>query len=161
MPPLPAHPNRPHYSKVLSALLKTDLIRLSTEFRLPTDGSVVTLRNRLRVYLNHHRNILSRNPRYRALYPRHQRIDPPRSPSPTESFASWNGIEDQQLPPQPPDPPQQPPFHPPDYQPQPPSSSGSEPDSVRRSPTPEDLPADGRKSLYYGPLNYIPPCSAL
>jgi hypothetical protein len=100
------------YTQTLSMLRKIDLMRLSLEFRLPTDGSVVTLRNRLRVYLNAHSETLFRNPRYRPLYPKIRRqTNPPepvfhdsqtipssssrssRSVSPASSYESWNGIE--------------------------------------------------------------------
>ena len=108
-------PNQqPPYTATLSMLRKIDLIRLSLELKLPTDGSVVNLRDRLRVYLNAHSDTLFRNPRYNALYPkvRRPRQPPPlptassqplsyRSPSPSESdrsdsstrsFESWHGI---------------------------------------------------------------------
>jgi len=113
--------DRPPYTKVLSALLKTDLLRLSTEFRLSSEGSVVTLRKRLKDYMNLHRNTLSRNPRFVALFPRHARPPQPQPPpfpngprvrspsalsyvgdsprnSPTFSDDSWHGIG---VPPQP------------------------------------------------------------
>ena len=61
------------YTKVLSALRKNDLARLCAEFRLSSDGSVVALRNRLKDYLNIHRDTLYRNPRYNALFPRHRK----------------------------------------------------------------------------------------
>ena len=103
------------FSQTLSALRKADLIRLSVEFRLSVDGSVVTLRNRLKKYLNSHSNTLYHNPRYTALYPKHRRpnqssspppsnsptplspfhsTSPQRSPSPASSYESWNGIGD-------------------------------------------------------------------
>jgi hypothetical protein len=114
------------YTKVLSALLKTELVRLCLEFHLPTDGSVVALRLRLKDYLNMNRDTLYRNPRYNALFPRHRRLtnrqlpplviprqlashtkSPSSSPalsyasvSPVMSYASWNGIEDQPVLPQ-------------------------------------------------------------
>ena len=99
-------------------LRKIDLQRLSLEFKLPTDGTVLNLRDRLRVYLNAHSNVLYRNPRYRPLYPQHRRLPQPvqpqqpaeqeghaennRTPSPTPtestdasdiSYESWHGIE--------------------------------------------------------------------
>jgi hypothetical protein len=46
------------YSMVLSALCKTELIQLSLEFKLPTDGSVIDLRNCLKCYLNFNRDTL-------------------------------------------------------------------------------------------------------
>ena len=105
------------YTKVLSALRKNDLTRLCAEFRLSSDGSVVALRNRLKDYLNIHRDTLYRNPRYNALFPRHRKpvrrprrqsdpssppTSPPTSPnashrshshSPARSFDSWHGID--------------------------------------------------------------------
>ena len=111
-----SHANMPPYTQVLSALRKNDLIRLCDEFRLPTEGSVVNLRNRLKDYLNLHRNTLFRNPRYNPLFPRHRRpvqpiqqpeqasppSTPPSSPNPshrsssrasTRSYDSWHGID--------------------------------------------------------------------
>ena len=94
-------PVGPPYTKTLSALRKTELVRLSCEFRLPTDGSVLVLRNRLKVYLNTHNEVLYHNPRFNALYPRHRQIQqqaavaPQRSISPVlsvRSFDSWHGI---------------------------------------------------------------------
>ena len=94
-------PVAPPYTKTLSALRKNELVRLSNEFRLPTEGSVLVLRNRLRVYLNAHNEVLYRNPRFTALYPKHRQVQhqqavvPQRSPSPAasaRSFDSWHGI---------------------------------------------------------------------
>ena len=152
-------------------LRKIDLIRLSLEFKLPTDGSVVVLRNRIRVYMNAHREILYRNPRYNPLFPKHRRpahLPPPpgsyvpssRAPSPaisdhsdssTHSFASWNGIgnNDQHHDPHvhPPQllPPVIPPhdevvFHPPPS----PSIPGSDPGSIPS----EDRTPVPRKSVF-------------
>ena len=88
-------------------LRKIDLIRLSLELRLPTHGTVVNLRDRLRVYLNAHSAALFRNPRYRSLYPKIRRplpalalptpdsppTSPSKSPTPsTHSSDSWQGI---------------------------------------------------------------------
>jgi hypothetical protein len=106
---------QPPYTQTLSLLRKIDLIRLSLEFKLPTDGSVVNLRDRLRVYLNAHRDVIYRNPRYKPLFPKLRRPPQPRvasvaesrsisyrTPSPvgsehsnasTQSYKSWNGIE--------------------------------------------------------------------
>ena len=115
--PSPRHRSRRPYTKVLSALLKTDLVRLCVEFRLRTDGSVVDLRNRLKDYLNLHRDTLFANARYKPLFPRHRRPDQPPPPPPgplplsntlssrhsspalsyvssPRSYASWHGIED-------------------------------------------------------------------
>ena len=66
----------PPFTQVLSALRKDDLVRLCGEFRLPTDGSVVILRQRLNHYINLHRNVLYHNQRYTALFPR-RRMNPP------------------------------------------------------------------------------------
>ena len=71
-PPQQPPINRPTYSRTLSTLHKTELIQLSVDFKLPTDGNVVTLRNRLRVYMNYHQDALINNPRYRALFPKAQ-----------------------------------------------------------------------------------------
>lgn len=115
MPP----PQELPYAQTLSALRKNDLLRLTVEFRLPVEGSVVTLRNQLKKYLNSHRDTLYRNPRFTALYPKHRRParqssfapsnsrnsrstlsgSPQRSPSPTPSYGSWNGIEEDVRPP--------------------------------------------------------------
>ena len=119
------------YTTTLSLLRKIDLMRLSLEFKLPTEGNVMILRDRLRVYLNAHSETLWKNPRFRPLYPQHRRVTQPvvqqppetadRTPSPTpssssdssaDSFESWHGIEEvpahhplqpepQQLPPAP------------------------------------------------------------
>jgi hypothetical protein len=107
-------PSRRPYSMVLSALYKMELIHLSLEFRLPTDGSVVTLWNHLRCYLNFNQNMLVQNPEFSALFPRHRQANhfpsPPLSSNtlrlfpPTISYhdsslahfyTSWNSIEDQ------------------------------------------------------------------
>ena len=120
VPPQQPLVNRPTYSRTLSALRKSELVQLSVEFKLPTDGNVVFLRNRLRVYMNYHRDALMNNPRYRALFPRARdpnipirRSDLPsqtlrtrsspalsydHSPSPALSYDSWHGIEDDQVP---------------------------------------------------------------
>lgn len=160
------HVIRAPYNQLLTALRKIDLLRLSLEFRLSTEGSVVTLRNRLRDYLNLHRDTVYRNPRYTALCPRHRRApaprhspSPPNSPttlsyrssSPEGSFDSWNGLDDaiqghpqviqQPLvhPPVPPMPPNNPAPH---YNPSPsPSDSNSDPGSL----PPDDHPPVARK----------------
>ena len=102
----------PLYNQVLSALRKNDLVRLCGEFRLSTDGPVVILHNRLKDYLNLHRDTLYRNPRYKSLFPKHRKplrkrqlpdapSTPPSSPnvshpshsrSSSESYDSWHGI---------------------------------------------------------------------
>ena len=154
----------PPYTKVLSALLKTELLRLCVEFRLPTDGSVVHLRQRLKGYINLNRNALFANPRYTGLFPRRRRLadQPPPSPtsstsslsytSSTHSFDSWHGIGIQQTPPpQEPLPPIQ--LHQP-HQPlphelhahPPPSPSPSARNSEFATPPPVAQPGvDGRK----------------
>ena len=120
IPPQQPPVNRPTYSRTLSALRKSELVQLSVKFKLPTDGNVVFLRNRLRVYMNYHRDVLMNNPRYRALFPRARDPNIPirrselppqtrqtrsspalsydRSPSPALSYDSWHGIEDNQVP---------------------------------------------------------------
>lgn len=75
-------PRQQPYTQTLSALRKDDLIRLSREFKLPPEGSVVTLRNRLRVYMNAHREVLYRNQRYKSLYPKHRQPNNPPPPPP-------------------------------------------------------------------------------
>ena len=134
MPPRQqARAGRTPYTRVLSSLRKTELIRLCIEFRLSTDGSVVALRNRLKDYLNLHRNTLYRNPRYNGLFPRHhhgnQRAPSSRpssiassrhnspaqssqSSSRSSSYESWHGIQNQLVPPNE-VPPQAVPHHPP------------------------------------------------
>ena len=113
--PQPPQGDRRPFTMVLSALRKTELNRLCLEFRLPTDGSVVALRSRLKGYLNFNHDMLFRNPRYKALFPKHRRppqpLPPPHPPfqnlpahpsppalsyrsSPTHShYAPWYGIE--------------------------------------------------------------------
>lgn len=150
--------DRRPYTRTLSALLKTDLIRLATDFRLPTDGSVLDLRNRLRVYLNARRDNLRANPRYKALFPKnHRPVQPPhltppppstpalsyRSLSPVGSFDSWHGIGDQ------PQHHEHPLHHQPLVQPfvplDPPPAVTPDP-SDRSSPPPSIIAGDGRKS---------------
>ena len=110
MPRQPAHLNRRPYTKLPSALRKTELIRLCDEFNLPSDGSVVGLRDRIKEHLNQNRDDLLRNPCYAGLFPRPRRrtqrnrsSTPPtssrtlssqnHSSSPSHSYASWNGFE--------------------------------------------------------------------
>ena len=109
MPRQPALPNRP-YTKPPSALRKTELVRLCTEFGLPSDGSVVSLRDRAKDFLTTNRDNLVQNPRYKALFPRQRRRNqisptPPtsshtlssqhssRASSPAYSDGSWAGID--------------------------------------------------------------------
>jgi hypothetical protein len=112
MPRQQARPNRAPYTQVLSALRKMDLVRLCIEFRLSPEGSVVDLKTRLKDYITLNREIINRNPRYTALFPRHNRPIPPPSPpsspphttppsspalsyrtvSPALSDESWHGI---------------------------------------------------------------------
>ena len=174
VPPQPPI-NRLPYSRTLSALRKTELVQLSVDFKLPTDGNVLTLRNRIRVYMNYHRDVLINNPRYKALFPKAREPNIPmrrsnlssqtvrtpssaglsyhRTPSPTPSFESWNGIEDDQIPVPliPPHPILQhpPPHHqePVIFQHPPPSPSVSD-DSVD-SPPPVVHPAGGRKFVSF------------
>lgn len=161
MPRQQAIAGGPPYTKVLSALRKTELIRLCGEFHLHADGGVVILRNRLKDYLNLHRDAVYQNPRYRPLFPKHRRINQPAasptpslSPTPSEasaqSFGSWNGIYD--LPVQDPIPPVQPiipaqqallPQEPPDLQFVPPPLSVADRFSI--SPPPALPEADGRE----------------
>lgn len=98
MPRQPApQPNATPYTHTLSALRKDDLIRLSREFRLPPEGSVVTLRNRLRVYLNAHREVLQHNQRYKFLYPKQRRVNNPHNsppPSPPSSPSALSYVSD-------------------------------------------------------------------
>jgi hypothetical protein len=113
---MPRQQLQPPYTKVLSALLKTDLVRLCVELRLPSDGSVVGLRTRLKDYLTRHRAALAINPRFTALFPRHNRINQPPAPLPLpnnppppppstsalsyadDEFEPWNGIEGHEAP---------------------------------------------------------------
>ena len=119
-PPQQPPITRTTYSRTLSALRKTELVQLSVEFKLPTDGNVVTLRNRLRAYMNYHHDTLVNNLRYKALFPKprepniHMRnsglpsqtprthssaaLSYERTPSPTPSYESWNGIMDDHVP---------------------------------------------------------------
>lgn len=103
----------PPYTLVLSALCKTDLERLCTEFHISSQRSVVNLGNCLKDYLNLHWEMLYRNPRYNALFLWHCWLNQPchpsppsptpsccastppvsdRSSSPTLSYVSWHGI---------------------------------------------------------------------
>jgi hypothetical protein len=150
------------YTQLITALRKIDLLRLCVEFRLPNDGSVVELRNRLKDYLNLHRETVYRNPRYTALYPRHRRLPPARrslssrpsspplsyrTPSPTDSFESWDGIDD---PPQ--RHPQQLPPDPPPHLGYPPSSPSTTHSDLGSPPPPIHPPAGGK----YSPRLLIP-----
>ena len=78
-------PDNIPYTMTLSLLRKIDLMRLSLEFRLLTDGSVVVLRNRLKTYPNAHQDILYHNPCYNVLFPKLRRLNPPPN-SPQLSF---------------------------------------------------------------------------
>ena len=100
MPRRAARANGAPYTKVLSALLKPDLVRLCGEFRLAADGSVVNLRKRLKDHLNLNRDRIYRDDWYKALYPKHRRVGEPaaREQSPARSdrsFDSWHGIGNQ------------------------------------------------------------------
>ena len=88
------------------------------EFKISSEGTVVLLKNKIRRYLNEHRDTLFNNPRFTTLYPkarcvtqpvaprppavRHQVVHPPSpalsisSNSTTSSdcsYESWNGIQ--------------------------------------------------------------------
>ena len=124
-------PARRTYTKALSSLRKNELLQLSAEFNLPIEGSVITLRNRLKTHLTRHNEALYRDPRYKALYPKVRkvlnkcRVDPDNSstiptppasptlsyrvPSPAPSYASWHGINDLHPPSRSPSPIQNPP----------------------------------------------------
>ena len=162
---MPRQANRSPYTKTLTALLKPDLVRLCNEFHLPHEGSVVLLRTRLKDYLNLHRDNLYRNPQYNALFPKHRRIKP-NIPAPTparslcssptlsdhssdESFASWNGIDDQEFPQQLDEHQDNPPFHDdlPVHDSPPPSPPPSPAASIRNSPPLILQAVDGRKFL--------------
>ena len=157
---MPRQPNRRSYTKVLSALRKQELVRLCTEFDMPSEGSIPTLRDCLKIHINQNRNLFYQNPRYRALYATCRRHAPspaaPCSPSLTVSYVLWNGI-DQDYQPQPQPHPQvhpvqpqvQPqllPAHPQVPSPQPsPSISNSE----RGSPLPPSQANYKRKSFLF------------
>ena len=108
MPHQPQQPDRRPYNRLLSSLRKPDLIRLCTKFNLPSDGSVLDLRDRAKHHLTQNSEVLYRNPRFRPLYPNVHRINqrpqapsstlstksPTRLPSPTPSFNSWHGIDE-------------------------------------------------------------------
>lgn len=169
--------NRPPYTKVLSALRKNELVRLCLEFGLSNEGSVVVLRTRLKDYLNLHRETAYRNPRYKALFPKHRRFNQPpssrsptpgtrssppvsdRSPSPALSYASWDGIiplphnDNPAIYPQ--QPPIQPPYMPLQLQAPVPLHNSPPPPSIsshdHESPPPVFPPVGGRK-LYTPPF---------
>ena len=63
-------PVRRTYTKTLGVLRKNELLQLAAELGLPTDGSVVVLRDRVKVHLTAINETLYRNPRYKALYPK-------------------------------------------------------------------------------------------
>jgi hypothetical protein len=96
-------PRQMTYSKPITGLRKTQLMRLALDLNLPSDGTVVDLRNRISVVLTARKNILARDPRFTKLYPR-RRQNPASSPensqpssrsaSPTLSDSlSWHGIQ--------------------------------------------------------------------
>lgn len=121
--------NRRPYTKLLSTLRKQELIWLCVELRLSTDGSVVDLKERLKVYLDDNHNEFAANPGYKVLYPNQRRRRHPRPPashtlssSPTLSFRSWNGIADE---------PQQ------------------QPNPHEHSPSPQFSPAPSHQQLHY------------
>ena len=88
------------------------------EFKISSEGTVVLLKNKIRRYLDEHRDTLFNNPRFTALYPKARRVTQPvaprppavrhqivRPPSPAlsissnsttssdHSYESWNGIQ--------------------------------------------------------------------
>ncbi|KAF8815626.1 hypothetical protein BYT27DRAFT_7297117 [Phlegmacium glaucopus] len=79
---MPRQPKKTTYTKTLSALRKTELIRLADDLGLDSEGSVAELRTRLKDHLNENRDDLFRNPRYNGLYPRHRRHNQPPPPLP-------------------------------------------------------------------------------
>lgn len=96
-------PRQMTYSKPITGLRKTQLMRLALDLNLPSDGTVLDLRNRIGIVLTAQKDNLSRDPRFTKLYPRrHQnpagspRNSQPssRSVSPTLSDSlSWHGIQ--------------------------------------------------------------------
>ena len=154
MPRRAARANGAPYTKVLSALLKPDLVHLCGEFRLAADGSVVNLRKRLKDYLNLNRDRVYRDPRYKGLYPKHRRAGEPvaREQSPVlsdRSFESWNGIAGQ-----PQDIPQVGPLPP--RSPTPPSSrAGTDDDSSIPNYSPFGSPQPGECEFFLFLLVYV------
>ena len=73
------------YTSTLSMLWKIDLLCLSLEFKLLTDGTVINLRDRLSVYLNSHSEIPYR---YWPLYPQHKWATHPVPPPEQEEHAA-------------------------------------------------------------------------
>ena len=63
-------PARQTYTKTLGSLCKNELLQLAAEFGLPTDSSVLVLRDRVKTHLTSNNETLYRNPRYKALYPK-------------------------------------------------------------------------------------------
>ena len=61
-------PARQTYTKTLGVLHKNELLQLAAELGLSTDGSVVVLRDCVKVHLTSNNETLYRNPRYKALY---------------------------------------------------------------------------------------------
>jgi hypothetical protein len=97
-------PRQMTYNKPITGLRKTQLTRLALDLDLPSDGTVVELRNRISVVLTARKNILSRDPKFKKLYPRRHRnaaVSPvnsqpsSRSVTPTLSASSsWHGIHE-------------------------------------------------------------------
>ena len=56
------------FTKTLSTLCKNKLIQLAVRFNLPTDSSVIFLRDCLKAHLSLHRGAIDQNPRYKGLY---------------------------------------------------------------------------------------------
>jgi hypothetical protein len=92
------------YNKPITGLRKTQLTRLALDLDLPSDGTVVELRNRISAVLTARENILSHDPKFKKLYPRrHQNaaVSPvnsqpsTRNGTPTLSASSsWYGIHE-------------------------------------------------------------------
>ena len=123
---------REPYTQTLNLLRRIDVLRLCVEFKIPSDGTVIALKDKIRRHLNENRDTLFNDPRFNPLYPKVIRVTQPaaaqppavphqvvRPPSPTlsesslssissdHSYESWHGIE---VPPVYHDPPAQPPY---------------------------------------------------
>ena len=123
---------REPYTQTLNLLRRIDVLRLCVEFKIPSDGTVIALKDKIRRHLNENRDTLFNDPQFNPLYPKVRHvIQPPaaqppavshqvvRPLSPTlsesslssissdHSYESWHGIE---VPPVYHDPPAQPPY---------------------------------------------------
>ena len=76
-------PRQAIYSKPVTSLRKTQLMNLALDLDLSSDGTVSNLRSRINTHLNNNRNTLSRNPRFRHLFPKRRRQS--RTPEPSEN----------------------------------------------------------------------------